>query len=367
MVNQYESDYYVKYYDTWRHFLTLLYTQVKEKDSLRDIIISLNTHQESWYHVGIEDVRRSTISDANARIDYRVYEGLFYALVSRCKDITPKHKFRFKNPLYSIDATVIDLCLSMFPWAKFRRTKGALKLHCQYDHSGAIPSFLVVTDAKHHDVTVVKKEKFPFVADSIISVDRAYIDYEWLNSLDKARVYFVTRAKSNMKYEVIGQHEADRKKGILFDKEIMLTGFYQKKKYPKKLRLIGYKDPETGKILIFLTNNFTLVAYTITQIYKSRWQIELFFKWIKQNLKIKSFLGTSKNAVMNQIWTAMCYYLLLAYIKYQTKYANSMLELSRILKESIFSRISIIDMLSLNSYTIHRIRKLEHQSQLALF
>ncbi|MGC9028023.1 MAG: DUF4372 domain-containing protein, partial [bacterium] len=172
--------------------MTLLYAQMKGKDSLRDIITSLNTHRTSWYHMGLKDIHRSTISDANRTRSYEVYEKLFYAILSKTKDITPKHKFRFKNPLYSIDATVIDLCLSMFPWAQFRTTKGALKLHYQYDHSGSIPSFLVVTDAKQHEAKVVKEEAFSLLADSIVSVDRGCIDYNWLNSLNNKRVFFVT-------------------------------------------------------------------------------------------------------------------------------------------------------------------------------
>ncbi len=365
LVSTYQNDRYIKYYTTWQQFITLLYAQMKGKDSLRDIITSLNTHKAAWYHMGLQDIHRSTISDANRSRSYEVYEKLFYAILNKTKDVTPKHKFRFKNPLYSIDATVIDLCLSMYPWAKFRKTKGALKLHYQYDHSGSIPSFLVVTDAKHHETKVVKEEAFPLLPDSIVSVDRGYIDYNWLNSLNNKGVFFVTRAKSNINYSVIGQQDVERKKGLLFDQTIRLTGFYTSKKYPNQLRLVGYQDPEKGKELIFLTNNFKLSAFTITQIYKSRWQIELFFKWIKQNLKIKSFLGTNKNAVLTQIWVAMCYYLLLAYIKYQTKYAKSLTELTRILSEAVFFKVSIIDLLSINQYNLHKLNKLDHQ--LALF
>lgn len=304
------------------------------------------------------------MSDANNQRDYRIYEDFFYTLLERCKSITPKHKFRFKNPLYTLDATVIDLCLSVFPWAKFRKTKGALKLHYLYDHSGSIPSFLVVTDDRQHEVKVAKEQDLPILPDSIISVDRAYIDYKWLYSLKKSRVTFVTRAKKNLKHEVIGQHEVDEKKGLLFDQTIKLTGYYQSRYYPEELRLIGFIDPETKKELVFLTNNFTLSAYTITQIYKARWQIELFFKWIKQNLKIKSFLGTSKNAVLMQIWVAMCYYLLLSYIKYQTKYSYTLLDLSRMLSETILERISLIDLLSCTFYNLSKIREPDLQQSL---
>ena len=364
LVSEYKNDRYVKYYTTWQQFITLLYAQIKGKDSLREIITSLNTHKTSWYHMGLKDIHRSTISDANRNRSYEVYEKLFYEILKKTKDITPKHKFRFDNPMYSIDATVINLCLSMFPWARYRKTKGALKLHYQYDHSGAIPSFMVVTDAKQHEAKVVKQEEFPLLADSIVSVDRGYIDYKWLNSLNKKRVFFVTRTKSNIKYEVIGQQGVDGKKGLEFDQVIRLTGYYTNKEYPEQLRLVGYKDPKTDKKLVFLTNNFKLSAFTITQIYKSRWQIELFFKWIKQNLKIKSFLGTNKNAVLSQIWVAMCYYLLLAYIKYQTKYGSSLTELTRIFSEAVFLKVSIIDLLSIhqnNLYKLHNLDKSEPQ------
>lgn len=271
---------------------------------------------------------------------------MFYNLLARCKNLTPKHKFRFKNPLYTIDATTIDLCLSVFPWAKFRTTKGAIKMHCLYDHSGAMPTFLTVTDGKKHDVSVVKDHTFPLTPDSIVSVDKAYIDYNWLNSLNEQRVWFVTRAKTNIDYAVVGQHPISSKK-VLSDEIISLQGPQTKTKYSEELRLIRYYDEERQKTLTFLTNNFKLAATTIAQIYKSRWQIELFFKWIKQNLKIKSFLGTSKNAVLTQIWVAMCYYLLLTYIKYQTKYGYSLLQLSRVIREMLFERKALIDILTL--------------------
>lgn len=345
-VEQYDGDRYVKTFKTWQQFMTILYSQITHKDSLRDIVTGLSAHIGRWYHLGLTGIYRSTLSDANAKRDYRIFEGLFYHLLARCKNLTPKHKFRFKNPLYTIDATTIDLCLSVFPWAKFRTTKGAIKMHCLYDHSGALPAFLTVTDGKRHDVKVVKDNAFPLLPDSIVSVDKAYIDYKWLNSLDGQGVWFVTRAKTNIDYAVVGQHPISGK-GVLSDECISLQGLLTKTKYPKELRLIRYYDEERQKMLNFLTNNFKLAAATIAQIYKSRWQIELFFKWIKQNLKIKSFLGTSKNAVMTQIWVAMCYYLLLTYIKYQTKYGFSLLQLSRVIREMLFERKALIDILTL--------------------
>jgi len=345
-VEQYQGDRYVKTFTTWQQFMAILYSQIMQKDSLRDIVTGLSAHAARWYHLGLIGICKSTLSDANARRNYRIFEELFYNLLARCKNQTPKHKFRFKNPLYTIDASTIDLCLSVFPWAKFRTTKGAIKLHCLYDHSGALPTFMTITDGKRHDVRVVKDNTLPLSPDSIVSIDKAYIDYEWLNSLDEQGVWFVTRAKTNIDYAVVGQHPISSKR-VLSDERIFLQGVLTKIKYSKDLRLIRYYDEERKKTLTFLTNNFKLAATTIAQIYESRWQIELFFKWIKQNLKIKSFLGTSKNAVLTQIWVAMCYYLLLTYIKYQTKYGFSLLQLSRVIREMLFERKALIDILTL--------------------
>ena len=345
-VQRYQGDRYVKSYTTWQQYITILFSQVKQKDSIRDIVTGLEANESRWYHLGLTGVHRSTFSDANNKRSFQIFEDLFYHLLSRCKNLTPKHRFKFKNALYSIDASVIDLCLSVFPWAKFRKTKGAIKMHCLYAHSGAMPSFVTITDGKKHDVTVAKEVGFPLSPDSIVSIDRAYIDYKWLNSLDEKRVWFVTRAKSNIDCVVTGQHPVSGK-GVRKDQMILLTGTRTKNYYPKELRMIEFYDEETKKHLTFLTNNMKLAASTIAAIYKSRWQIELFFKWIKQNLKIKSFLGTSKNAVMTQIWVAMSYYLLLTYIKYQTKYAHSLLTLSRLIRETLFERKNLIDILTL--------------------
>ena len=367
IVKKYEADRYVKYFDCWQLFVTLLYAQIRKKDSLRDIVTSLLTQINRWYHLGLKNIKRSTLSDANNRIDYRVFEDMFYALLDKCRNLSSNHKFKFKNPLYSLDSTLIELCLSIFPWAKFRLVKGALKLHFLYDHSGSLPSFLVITDGKQHDIKVARSLDLPLLPDSIISIDRAYIDYKWLYSLKKQGVYFVSRAKKNMKYEVIGQHKVDTKKGVIFDVEILLTIEQSKEDYPEKLRLVGYIDEQTNKEFTFLTNNFQLSADTIAQIYKARWQIEIFFKWIKQNLKIKSFLGTSKNAVLIQIWIAMIYYLLLSFIKFQTKYSYSLLDLSRIFEEAAMDMVNIIDLLSCRDYDRFRAHIREPDQQLTLF
>ncbi len=352
---RYRGNRYVKTFTAWQQYITVLYSQITHKDSLRDIETGLAGKSDRLYHLGLSGMHRSTLSDANAKRDYRIFEDMFYHLLIRCRDLTPKHRFRFRNPLYTIDATVIDLCLSVFPWARFRKTKGAIKMHCLYDHSGALPSFLTVTDGKRHEVTAARETPFPLLPDSIVSVDKAYIDYPWLYSLNMKRIWFVTRAKSNIDYAVAGQHPVKDKR-VISDERISLEGPLTRHKYPGDLRLIRFYDEERRKTLTFLTNNFRLAATTIAQIYKSRWQIELFFKWIKQNLKIKSFLGTSKNAVLTQIWVAMCYYLLLTYIKYQTKYGYSLLQLSRMIRETLFDRKSLIDILTVHPEHLSAVR-----------
>jgi len=282
--------------------------------------------------------RRSTLSDANSRRSPEPFKTLFFQLLNRCRNVTPKHKFKFKSKFYSLDASTISLCLSLFDWAKFRKAKGGIKLHALLDHDGYLPEWINVTDAKVHESQVPKKKKYDFPKlkpGSILAVDRGYVDFSWFQELTESKITFITRAKKNMKFKVLKRSSKDRSHGILFDHEIELTGFYQKKDYPGKMRLIKYRDSETGKVYVFLTNNFKLSAVTIAAAYKERWQIELFFKWIKQNLKIKSFIGTSENAVLIQIWTAMIYYLLLSYLKYLDKIPKSLLEITRIIREKL--------------------------------
>ena len=356
-----DSDRYVKTFKTWGQFTTLLYAQASGKDSLREIQNGLFAQRSRLYHLGLPaTVARSTLADANNNRDYRVYEKLFYLLLEQCRDKTPKHKFRFKNPLYSIDSTLIDLCLSIFPWSTFRRRKGALKLHYQLDHSGGLPVFMRASRALEHDVTVAK-QSFSISPDSIYCFDRGYLDWAWLRRIHDEKAFFVIRAKKNLSARVLGQHEIPKTKGVLLDETIETKAFYAKKNYPYPLRRIRYWDEESKRFFEFLTNNFHLSAATIAAIYKARWQIESFFRWIKQNLKIKSFLGTSKNAVMTQIWVAMCYYLLLAYVKYQTRYAYSLFYLHRMIRETLMDRVNLIDLLNLNSSRLERLRRQDLQ------
>lgn len=348
-VDRYNGDRYTKRLNCWQQFIVLLFAQARGLKSLRDIQLSLRSQQRKWYHLGLESVARSTLSDANSNRNCDIFKEIFYDLLAKCQSLSPKHKFRFKKPLYTMDSTLINLCLTIFPWAKYRKMKGALKLHTLLDHNGCLPSFITVTEGKCHDIRVARDKEFGFptlLPDSIITIDRAYIDYKWLYSLTQQKVFFVTRAKRNIDYKVLGQHKTLKKTSIIADELIQLTGFYTQQEYPDTLRIITYYDKETDKELVFLTNNCTLAAKTIADLYKARWEIELFFKWIKQNLKIKTFLGTSYNAVMTQIWVAMIYYLLLSFIKFQTKYTYSMQELARIIKELLMENVSLLETLS---------------------
>ena len=368
VVDRYEGDKYTKRFNYWQQLIVLLFAQAKGLDSLRDIEVSLKSHYRKWYHLGLISVAKSTLADANNNRSSDIFQDVFYTLLEKCRELAPKHKFKFKNPLYTFDSTLVNVCLSLFSWAKYRTKKGAFKLHTLLDQSGYLPSFLVITDGKIHDINVVKDDSYglpELSPDSILLVDRAYIDYKWLYSLTIRKLFFVTKAKSNMKYEVIGQQDVPKNKGIISDQIIKLTGFYQKKDYPDTLRLITYVDKKTGEEHVFLANNFKLAARTIADLYKSRWEVETFFKWIKQNLKIKSFLGTSKNAGMTQIWAAMIYYLLLSFIKFQTKCRHSLHELTRIVGELFLDNIHFIEILTIRFDKLKLVKR--KQLQLSLF
>jgi len=359
-----QADRYVKSLSTWNQLTALLYAQASGKDSLRAIQNGLCAHPEQLYHLGIEQpIARSTLADANARRDSAIFEKLFYSLLERCAQMAPKHGFRFKNKLVSLDATTIELCLAAFPWAKFRARKGALKLHCALDHQGNIPSFVVMTDGKCHEITAAKAA-FSIEPDSIYCFDRGYTDFAWLRHIQESGAFFVTRAKHNLNYAIAGQHPVPLVKGVIADMAITLEGQYSKLDFPDKLRLIQYYDEETEKFFEFLTNNFELAAATIARIYKARWQIEAFFKWIKQNLKIKSFLGTTQNAVMAQVWGAMCYYLLLSYIKFKMSYKASVFYLHVLVRETLMDKLSLVDLPNLTKIMLDRFRRKEFQPML---
>ncbi len=327
----------------WSQFVILMMAQMAGRNSLRDIVENISAQAHRLYHLGSAKLSRSNLSRINEDKPYALYEALFGKLLSRCQGKVPGHDFRFKNPLYSLDASTIDLCLSVFPWADFRTTKGAIKLHVGLNHAGYLPEFVTVTEGSTHEVNIGKLLAFP--KGSMIAMDRGYNDYGWYKSLTDKGIFFVTRLKKNANYRVVERHKVNKKQGITSDQTIEFTGAQTVKKCPIQLRRIGYRDPETGKHYVFLTNNFKLVAKTIADIYKARWQVELFFKWIKQNLKIKSFIGTSKNAVMTQIWIALCVYLLLAFLKFQSKLKKSMQQILRLLQLNLFEKRDLMALL----------------------
>lgn len=342
LANQHHQGQKFRKFTRWSQFVALSLAQLSGRCSLRDIVSNLSAQACKLYHLGSVKVTRSSLGRVNEQQSYKLYEALFCKLLTRCKSCSPHHGFRFKNPLYSLDSTTIDLCLSMFPWAKFRTAKGAIKLHVGLDHSGLLPSFITVSDGKLHDVNAARAVQLP--KGSIVAMDRGYTDYSLYNTLNSNEIFFVTRQKSNACYKVLERRRVLKSKGLRLDQTIVLTGT-KAENCPIPLRRIGYRDPESGKHYVFLTNNFALAASTIQQIYKARWQIELFFKCIKQNLKIKSFVGTSSNAVLTQIWIAMCMYLLLCWIKFSSAIALSFQQILRLLQLNLFERRDLLYLL----------------------
>lgn len=322
-------------------FVLLLTLQVTGRTSIRDVVNNAIAQTSKLFHIGTRVMSRSSFSRINNQQPWELYQALFYKLLGRCQPIASKHPFRFHNKLYSMDASTIDLCLSVFPWAEFRQTKGAIKLHTVLDHDGLIPAFIDIADGKTHEVNMGRKIRLP--KGSILTMDRGYIDYSWFQELDEQKVYFVIRAKSNMRYRVIQRRGVIKKTGLTSDQSIILTSS-KGRNYKGVLRRIGFRDPETGKQYYYITNHFKLSAQTIADIYKQRWQIELFFKWIKQNLKIKSFIGTSKNAVLTQIWVALCTYLLIYYFKWCNALTQSARQIIQLLQLNWFERRNIVEL-----------------------
>jgi putative transposase len=328
----------------WSQFVAMALAQLSGRSSLRDVVSNLRAQAAKLYHLGSAPVSRSSLARVNEQQPAALYEALFSKLLDRCQGLAPRHGFRFKNKLYSIDASTIDLCLSAFPWAKAcSRTKGAVKMHVGLDHDGLLPTFVTLTEGKTHEINVARALRLP--KGSIVAIDRGYTHYAWYNQLNSQGIYFVTRQRSNALYRVTARRSVDKSTGLICDQTIELNGRVKGKDCPIPLRRIGFKDPETGKRCVFLTNNFHLAARTIADIYKARWQIELFFKWLKQNLKIKTFLGTSRNAVMTQIWIAICVYLLLAYLKFVSTTECSLQQLLRLLQLNLFERRELMALL----------------------
>ena len=310
--------------------------QLTGRCSLRDIVDSVASQAHRLYHLGCSQLSRSNLARMNEGKPYELYEALFLRLLQRCQQSAPGHDFRFKNPLYSLDASLIHLCLSLFPWAEYRQTKGAVKLHVGLNHAGYLPEFVALTEGSVHEVNIGKLMQIP--KGSIVAIDRGYTDYAWFKQLNDKGIFFVTRQKKNADYRAVKEQPVNRQQGLISDQVIEFKGQLASRACPIKLRRIGYRDPETGKHYVFLTNHLGLSAKTIAEVYRSRWQIELFFKCIKQNLKIKSFIGTSKNAVMTQVWVAMCVYLILAFIRFQSGLNKSVQQMVRLLQVNLFEK-----------------------------
>jgi len=343
-VNETQTEYHARGFRSWNHFTAMLFGQLSGQDSLRGIEAGLASQTQSLYHLGVKPVHRSTLSYANEHRSHELFKKLFEWMLSKCQPLAPKHKFQFKNPLYSIDATTIDLCLSLFDWATFRKTKGAVKLHVKLNHAGYLPSFAVVTTGKKHEQNVAPH--IPLEKGDVVVFDRGFTNFKWYASLCERNIYFVTRLKKNADYRIIERRSTKQYKHISSDQTIELQGFYSKQHCPYQLRRIRSQDPETGKWIVLLTNQFKWSATTIAKVYKERWQIELFFKALKQQLKVKSFVGTSQNALLSQMWVALIAYLLLSYLKFKSKFQWSLYTLSSILPTNLFTRRNLWDWLN---------------------
>lgn len=345
-IAKYKGNYKVHEFSCWNQFLCMAFAQLTFRESIRDIEACLRAMHGKLYHMGIRcTVSRSTLADANERRDWKIYADFAQVLIHIARDLYQDEDFgiELEDTVYALDSTTIDLCLSLFPWARFRKKKGAIKLHTLLDLRGNIPSFIKITDGKVHDVNILD-ELFP-ESGSFYIMDRAYIDFERLYTFHQASAFFVTRAKINLDFRRLYSLPVDKSTGVRCDQIIALNGIDSSKYYPEKLRRIRFVDPENKIELTFLTNNFLLPPLTIAKLYKSRWQIELFFKWIKQHLRIKTFYGTSENAVKTQIWIAISVYVLVAIIKKRLHLEISLYTFLQILSISVFEKTTILQLL----------------------
>jgi len=338
-VSRYRGEYWAKSFSTFDQFLCLAYAQMAGRESLRDIQTCLNSHKEKLYHIGFRgDVSRTTLADANERRDWRIFQDFGQVLIGIAQELYKGDPLaiELKQPLYAFDSTTIDLCLSLFPWAEFRKTKAAVKMHTLIDLRGIIPTFVAITTGKVNDVKLL--DKMPVQADAIYTMDRGYVDYARLYAVHKQGAFFVIRAKDNLKFKRLYSAPKDKEAGIRADQVIALVTIKSKKGYPERLRRVSYVDKERNKRLGFLTNNFDIPAKTVADVYKQRWQVELFFKWIKQHLRFKRFYGTSENAVKSQIWIGLCMYLLVAIAKKRLDVPCSLYTFLQILEVNLFER-----------------------------
>jgi transposase len=350
-VNRYHGNYKVKSFSCLDQYLCMAFAQMTFRESLRDIEACLRAQKSKLYHMGIRStVSRNTLANANQTRDWRIFAEFAQTLIQTARKLYLNEEFDFEleNTAYALDSSTIDLCLSVFPWAHFRLTKAAIKLHTLLDLRGNIPTFIHITDGKLHDVQVL--DILIPEAGSIYIMDRGYLDFARLFAIHQNTAFFVIRAKSNLKFRRIYSHPIDKSTGLRCDQTIRLTGFYPAKEYSEKLRRIKFYDQQSGRSFVFLTNNFLLPATTIANLYRCRWQVELFFKWIKQHLKIKAFYGTSENAVKTQIWIAVSVYVLVAIVKKRLKLDISLYTILQILSVTVFNRTPLYHMFTDTEY-----------------
>jgi len=329
-----KSERHARGFRSWDQFVAMMFCQLGQANSLREICGGLASCLGKLVHLGAQEPKKSTLAYANENRPWQLYEAVFYQLLDKCRGLAgPKTKFRFKNPLKSIDGTCIELCAKLYPWAEYQRQKGAVKLHFTLDHAGYLPTLMVLTTLKISELRVARR--FKFDPGTIVTFDRGYVDFEWFHRLNEAKVYFVTRVKRKARYELLEERPAAVERGILSDHVVQFTAKRTQKRYPNKLRIVTIRTDDE-EVLEFLTNNLVLAASTIAAIYKDRWQIELFFKAIKQNLRIKTFVGTSGNALHIQIWTALIAMLILKYLKMKAQFGWSLSNLAALLRMNLF-------------------------------
>lgn len=344
IVTKYHGDKYVKHFTCWNQLLALMFGQLSNRESLRDLVIALDAHQPKCYHLGMgKNVSRSSLARANQDRDYHIFEEYAYYLVNRARETRSTNIFELGGNVYAFDSTTVDLCLSVFWWAKFRRRKGGIKVHTLYDVETQIPAFFHITEASVHDSKAMKE--IPYESGSYYIFDRAYNNFKMLYKIHQIGAYFVIRAKTNLKYKTI-KWKRRLPRNVLSDLTIGLTGFYPKQYYPGALRLVRYWDEQQEREFVFLTNATHISALQVADLYKNRWQVELFFKWLKQHLKIKKFWGTTENAVRIQVYAAICTYCLVAIVQHDMKLDRSTYEVLQILSISLTDKTNLLELFS---------------------
>jgi len=341
-VQRYNGNYKVKSFSCWDQYLCMAFAQLTFRESLRDIQVCLRMAQAKLYHMGFRgQISRNTLANANQMRDWRIYADFAQVLISTARSLYAKEDFGLdlQQAVYALDSTVIDLCLALFPWAKFRKRKGAIKLHTLLDLHGNIPSVIIITHGKLHDVRIL--DQMPIEPGAIYIMDRGFLDFSRLYRIHQGLAFFVIRSKHNMSFRRIISHPVDKATGVQCDQSIILAGQLSRQDYPERLRRIRYYDQETDKRIVPITNNWSLPAITISELYRCRWQVELFFKWIKQHLRIKAFFGTTENAVKTQIWIAISVYVLVAIVKKRLKLEHSLYTILQILSLSLFEQMPI--------------------------